>query len=43
MVNLAIDNNEFLLAKNEEENQLHGGEKGFHAVVWKQNKYQILV
>ena len=30
----SIDNNEFLLAKNESENQLHGGEKGFHAVVW---------
>jgi aldose 1-epimerase len=31
----SIDSNEFLLDKNEEENQLHGGEKGFHAVVWK--------
>ncbi|QXP62773.1 aldose epimerase family protein [Polaribacter sp. HaHaR_3_91] len=30
----SIDNNEFLLAKNESENQLHGGEKGFHVVVW---------
>ena len=30
----SIDNNEFLLEKNEEENQLHGGEKGFHTAVW---------
>ena len=30
----SIDNNEFLLDKNEEESQLHGGKKGFHAVVW---------
>ena len=29
-----IDDKEFLLEKNEEENQLHGGNKGFHAVVW---------
>tara|TARA_R110002049_G_scaffold183394_2_gene351314 strand:- start:1180 stop:2232 length:1053 start_codon:yes stop_codon:yes gene_type:complete len=34
----SIDNNEFLLAKNEVEGQLHGGEKGFHAVVWKVKK-----
>jgi aldose 1-epimerase len=33
----SIDNNEFLLEKNEKENQLHGGEKGFHAVVWQAN------
>ena len=30
-----IDDKEFLLEKNEEENQLHGGNRGFHAVVWK--------
>jgi aldose 1-epimerase len=32
---ISIENNEFLLAKNEAESQLHGGAKGFHAVVWK--------
>ena len=32
---ISIENNEFLLAKNEAESQLHGGEKGFHAVIWK--------
>ncbi|WP_218597718.1 aldose epimerase family protein [Polaribacter sp. NJDZ03] len=30
----SIDNNEFLLPKNEVENQLHGGNKGFHTIVW---------
>ena len=31
----SINNNEFYLDKNEAESQLHGGNKGFHAVVWK--------
>ena len=33
-----IDDNEFLLDNNEGKHQLHGGQKGFHKVIWKANQ-----
>ena len=34
----SINNKEYNLSKNEGENQLHGGNKGFHNVVWNANQ-----
>ena len=36
----SIDHETFQLTKNEGENHLHGGHKGFHAVVWEAKKQE---